>query len=271
MGKKSKTQTPQPIDTTALGQKQADENQRIYDVNLAASRPTQSNPFGTLGWSKDDAGNWTQSVNLSPEQQAMFNQAQSHVGGMLGNIDTSQIKLNNDLPQIGQYNQQAADLFNQLAAPQLERQRAAKEAQMAAMGLGLGSGRAYNTQQELLNDSENRSAMMGAQAGIQQGNTMFGQGLQLNQQGNQNVLNERSANLGQLSGMLGLQNTIGSPQFQSIGSVPQLSGVNYTDLANQQYNQQLNASNAANADKAAKNQATTSALGTVATIGMMAF
>jgi hypothetical protein len=104
-------------------------------------------------------------------------------------------KLGN-MPQIGQYNQQATDLYNQLAQPGLDRQRSAKEAQMAAMGLSLGSGRAWNNEQNTLNDSEDRSGMMGAQAGIQQGNTMFGQGMDIYKQGVQNMNTQFNQGMG---------------------------------------------------------------------------
>jgi hypothetical protein len=116
----------------------------------------------------------------------------SSLGKVPGAVDYSSL---GEIPKVGQYNQQATDLFNQLAQPQLDRQRAAREAQMAAMGMSLGSGRAYDTQQELLNDSENRSAMMGAQAGIQQGNVMFNQGMQGYQQGAQNLNNQFAQNM----------------------------------------------------------------------------
>lgn len=274
MGKKSKTQTPAPMDTTALGQQQADENERVYDVNLNAARPNQSNVFGNLTWSQDpDTGQWTQNVGLSQEQQGLMGGLTGLTNTALGGYDASNIDFSQlgDMPQVGQYNQQATDLYNKLAQPQLDRQRSAKEAQMAAMGLNLGSGRAYDTQQELLNDSANRSAMMGAQAGIQQGNTMFGQALQSRQQGANEMLSQKEANLGQLSGLMGLRQNIGSPQFQSVGATPQLSGVDYTGLANQKYQQQLNATNASNADRAAKNQSTASTLGTVASVAAIAF
>lgn len=101
-----------------------------------------------------------------------------------------------NMPQIGQYNQQATDLYNQLAQPGLDRQRSAKEAQMAAMGLSLGSGRAWNNEQFNLNDSEDRSGMMGAQAGIQQGNTMFGQGMDIYKQGVQNLNTQFNQGMG---------------------------------------------------------------------------
>ena len=129
----------------------------------------------------------------------------SKVGAMPSVVDYS---LLGAIPQVGQYSQQATDLYNQLAAPMLEKQRSAKEAQMAAMGLGLGSGRAYNTQQDVLNDSENRSGLMAAQAGIQQGNTMFDQALRGYQQGAQNLNNQFAQGMGVRQQGVGEQNTL---------------------------------------------------------------
>lgn len=272
MGKSSKT--PAAPDYSGIAEQQSQQNQAAWNQQNQANRPTQVNNQGTSSWTQDENGNWTQNQFYNPQQAGIYDAQQNNqqgianaAGNMLNNFDTSQISLNKDMPQVGQYNQQATDLFNQLAQPQLDRQRAAKEAQMAAMGLGLGSGRAYDTQQELLNDSENRSGMMGAQAGIQQGNTMFGQGMQLNSQGNQNILNERTANLGQLSGLMGLQqNLSGAPNMGGFNAAGAFQGADLMGAANSQYQTGLDATNAQNADNAAKQQAAMTAVAAAATI-----
>lgn len=272
MGKKTKT--PDPTDLTVALPMQDKLNQQAFNQNLNTNRVNQSNPYGNLTWQQDANGNWTQSVAFNPQQQEIFNQQQQNqgllgglAGSALGGYDTSQVDFSKlgAMPEIGQYNQQATDLYNKLAQPQLDRQRAAKEAQLAAMGLNLGSGQAYNTQQDLLNDAANRSAMMAAQAGIQQGNTMFGQGMQLRQQGANEMLAQKSANLGQLSGLMGLQQNLGTPQFSNYNQV-QAPTLDLMGALNNNYNQQMNATNAQNADNANKNQA----MGTAASIAATA-
>ena len=301
-----KTKTPEAPNYAGLAQQQAEQAKGAWNAQLQANRPNQTNQFGSLTWEQDPTtGEWTQSTQLNQPQQDIFNQQQANQqqiantgGGLLGGFDASQVDLSGAskmpgvvdysslgaMPQVGQYNQQATDLYNQLAAPQLQRQRAAKEAQMAAMGLGMGSGQAYNTQQELLNDSENRSALQAAQAGIQQGNTMFGQGMQgyqqgvqnlnnqfqqgmgLHQQGVQDILAQKQANLGQLSGIMGLGQAMGVPQFNQFGQAGAYQTPDLMGAAQNQYGANLDKTNAANADKAN----TMKTVGTVASIAAMA-
>lgn len=191
------------------------------------------------------------------------------VGGMMGGLDTSQIDLSQapGMPTVGGYNQQVIDTMNQLQAPQLAKQRAAKEAQMAAMGLGLGSGQAYNSQQDVLNQSENDAGLKSILAGIQQGNTQFGQGMQMHQQGVQDILNQRAGNLGQLSGLMGLTQTQGpNAQFNPFMDAGSYKPADLMGAQQAQYNAALDKTNAANADKSGNMQA----IGTAAGMAAMA-
>lgn len=269
MGKKSKTQTPTPMDTTAIGQQQATQNRQVWNQNLNAARPNQTNPFGSLTWEQDPTtGQWTQSVGLSDAQQGLMGGLTGAANTALGGYDASNIDFSTlgEMPKVGGYNQQAIDTMRALQAPQLEQQRAAQEAKLAAMGLNTGSGRAWENAQRAIGTNENQADMQAILAGINQGNTEYGQAMQGRQQGVNEMLGQKQANLGQLSGLMGLRQSVGSPAFQSIGQTPQLGNVDYTQLANQAYQQQLNTTNAANADKAASNQAKTGILGTVAGI-----
>lgn len=272
-----KTKTPEAPNYAGLATQQQAANEQAWNKTLQANRPNQTNQFGSSTWEQDPVtGQWTQSTTLNAPQQAIFDSQQANQqkiadmsSGLLGGFDASQVDLSGApaMGQVGQFNQQATDLYNQLAQPQLDRQRAAKEAQMAAMGLGMGSGRAYDTQQQLLNESENRSGLMAAQAGIQQGNTMFGQQNQLHQQGVQDILNQKQANLGQLSGLFGLGQAQGVPTFQNFGQAGQLTAPNISGAAQNQYEADLTKTNAANADKSN----TMNTIGTVASIAAVAF
>lgn len=272
-----KTKTPEAPNYAGLATQQQAANEQAWNKTLQANRPNQTNQFGSLTWEQDPTtGQWTQSTQLNQPQQDIFNQQQANQqqianmgGGLLGGFDASQVDLSGApaMGTVGGFNQQATDIYNQLAQPQLDRQRAAKEAQMAAMGLGMGSGRAYDTQQQLLNESENRSGLMAAQAGIQQGNTMFGQQNQLHQLGVNDILSQKQANLGQLSGLFGLGQAQGVPTFQNFGQAGQLTAPNISGAAQNQYEADLTKTNAANADKSN----TMNTIGTVASIAAVAF
>lgn len=254
MGKKKASMPTYDMNAAVSGQQAA--SQKAYDTTMQGIRSNQNNPMGSLTWQQDPTtGQWTQNVSFNQPQQDIFNQQQANqqqianmAGGMLGGLDTSQIDLSQApaLPTIGQYSQQATDLYNQLAQPQLDRQANAQRARAAAMGIPEFGSQAGTTMNQQLADAASRSAMMGAQAGIQQGNTMFGQGMQLNQQGVNNILAQRQANLGQLSGLMGLGQNMTSPAFAGYQSA-QMQAPDVMGAYNQQYQSQVNQANAKNA------------------------
>ena len=275
MGKKTKT--PEAPNYSALAGQQQTANEQAWNQTLQANRPNQSNQFGSSTWEQDPTtGQWTQRTQLNQPQQDIFNQQQANqgqlasmVGGLMGGLDTSQIDLSGapGMPTVGQYNQQATDLFNQLAEPGLSRAESAQRARAAAMGIPEFGSQAGTTMNQQLADARSRSGMMGAQAGIQQGNTMFGQGMQLNQQGVNNILQQRQANIAQLQGLMGLGQSQGVPTFQNFSQVGQLTAPNLMGAANSQYEADMNKTNAANADKSN----TMNTVGTVASIAAVAF
>lgn len=74
MGKK-KAKKPKTPDYAALAEQQAGLNQEAMNQQTIANRPNQVNPSGSQTWSVDpDTGQWTQTVELSPELQAMQDQ-----------------------------------------------------------------------------------------------------------------------------------------------------------------------------------------------------
>ena len=343
MGKKSKTpEAPNYAgllsNQLALNNQMQATNQGVQNLNMVANRANQTGPGGSVSWSQDPStGQWTQTNSYSPQMQGMMN-------GLLGGFDNTQVSFGNasqmpqvadynslgdmpqqanygslaagpnvvdysslgKIPQVGQYSQQATDLYNKLAAPELQQSRDAENARLAAMGLNTGSGTAWENSQRALNDASSRSAMMGAQAGIQQGNTMFNQAMQGYQQGAQNlnnqyaqgmqnrqqgvnelnnlwqqqmagrqqgvnelnsqynqgmqnrqqgvgeILQQKSANLGQLGGLMNLANGMTGPQFGSYyqNSLSPQATPDVFGLGGQQYQQNLDVTNARNADRA---------------------
>lgn len=254
----SKPKTPKAPNYTNLANQQANLASQQWQKELTAARPNQVGPTGSLTWAKDPTtGAWTQTTALNaPEQQLYEAQRgnQQRLAGMFGNtlggLDTSQIDFSGApaMPEVGGYDQRSIDTIRALQSPQLQRQRASKEAQLAAMGMGTGSGQAWNTEQQNIGDVENRADLEAILAGIQQGNTMFGQGLQSREQAITEALRQRAGNLGTLGTLGELQGDVLMPEYTAgglpstaTGAVPNLIGA-----AGQQYGAAMDKYNAKN-------------------------
>jgi hypothetical protein len=275
MGKSSKT--PDAPNYSGIAQQQAQQSKQAWSDQLQANRPNQTNQFGSSSWSQDPTtGAWTQATQLNQPQQDIFNSQQANqqqvanmTGSALGGYDTSQVDLSGApaMGQVGGFNQQATDLYNQLAQPGLDRQNDAARARAAAMGIPEFGSRAGTTMNQQIADATSRSGMMGAQAGINQGNTEFGQQNQLHSQGVSDILNQKQANEQQLSGLMGLGQQMGTPQFSQFNQAGAYQTPDLMSAADKGYSANLDKTNAKNAD----NANTMKTVGTVATIAAMAF
>ena len=112
-----------------------------------------------------------------------------------------------------------------------------------------------------------QQGMAGRQQGVSELNNQFTQGMGLHQQGVQDILSQRQANLGQLSGLMGLGQQMGVPQFENFTGAGQLTTPDMMGAAQSQYGANMDKTNAANADKAN----TMKTVGTVASIAAAAF
>ena len=270
MGKKTKT--PDAPDYTGLANQQAAQAKESWQTALNANRPSQSNPFGKLTWAQDPTtGAWSQDVSFNPEQQKIFDAQQANqgtlagkVGGMMGGFDTSQIDFSGapEAGKVGQFDQRATDLYRQLGQPDLDRSQAARRASLAARGISDVTSEAGRNMEAQLGDQTNRFGMEAAQRGIAQGNTMFGQQNALRQQEIGNILSQRQANLGQLQGLMGLTQNMGTPQFDQFAQTNPYQTPDLMGAAQNQYQAGLDKSNAKNAD----NANTMKTIGTAATV-----
>jgi len=85
--------TPAPPDYEAAAEATAESDWEQLQYQTQANRPTQNTPWGTIDWTQDDEGAWTQNVTLSPDQQAALD-AQMGLGlsrselasGMMGRV-----------------------------------------------------------------------------------------------------------------------------------------------------------------------------------------
>lgn len=149
--------------------------------------------------------NWTQTVNLSPEMQALFNQQMGIQQGLFGAQNAALGRVNSTLsqpfdtsgvpgmgsaldagalPGMGsvydptQSTNNATDLILQRVNPQLDRQQEQLRAQLANQGISMGSA-AYNNAlgqfQQGRNDAYSQAALQGIGLGMQQQAQTYGQ------------------------------------------------------------------------------------------------
>lgn len=279
MGKKSKT--PPTPDYSAIAGQQQKLGQQAWGANLQANRVSQNNPMGSTSWEQDPTtGKWTQNTSFNAPQQKIFEQQQANQqqiadlsSGLIGNVGSNKIDFSGapKMPEVGGYNQQVIDTINKLNAPGLQQARAAKEAQLAAMGLGTASGQAWNNEQRNLSDAEDRARMQATLAGIQQGNTAFGQGMQLHQQGIEDITGQEKANMQKMAGLMGVGQQMGIPQFNDYYTSQPYQVADLTGAAQNKYQADLNTTNAKNADKAATGSTIATGVGMAAAAAAMMF
>lgn len=261
MGKSAKApKTAKLGDLNALADKSYGQNKQMASDTVMANRANQTNPFGNLTWDKDPTtGQWTQTQGYNQQEQGLYDTSVANRGaagqkyaGLMGKYDFDPTYGGAPaMPTVGGYNQQAIDTVRALQRPQLERARAAKEAQLAAMGLGTGSGAAWNTEQENIGNNENQADLQAILAGINQGNTEFGQGMQARQQG---VSEQQQAfdTLGQA--LASLSGQAAPAQLQFDDNYAQQSPVASPDYVQNEMLRQQIKQNQYNAEAAAKSK-----------------
>ena len=228
-----KAKTPKAPDYTALANQQAAIAKQNWKDQTVAMRPDQTGPEGTRVWEQDPQGNWSETITMTPERQQIWDTLQGKTQEQLAGYNTGQISLAGApaMPTVGGYNEQAINTIRALQAPDLARRRAAKEAQLAAMGIGTGTGQAWNTEQQNIGDAESRADLEAILAGINQGNTEFGQAMDLHQTGTQDILAQEQANQAKMAGMMGQSNTFRLPEFAN-APTPGMPGEATPDLLN---------------------------------------
>jgi len=287
---------PAAPDYAAAANATAAGNASQAQVAQYGSMTNQVTPYGTVSYTRQQVGKtkqgdplnqWTQTMALSPEQQALYNQNQA-LNQTLGNIaqtgagyvqnsmdnplDFSQ---NQALLAPGQIQQQASDAAYQNAAqyldPQFQQSNAQLANRLANQGITQGS-EAYNNamlnagnqQQQAYESARNQAYLQGQQGAQQQ----YAQGLGTRQQqiAEQQVLRQDPLNT---------LNAIRSGQQMQVAQMPQVGVSNPAALqatqgpdmlgavtAQGQYNQGLY-----NAQSAAAGQTNAAAIGAAGAIG----
>jgi len=144
MGGGKQPKAPKAPDYASLATQQAGIDKAAAAEQTRANRPTQINAYGTIEWTKDAAGNWTQKETAAPE----FDRARSQIMGR-GNKFADQIASQRDFKGANQVNwspdanKEYADAIYRStmdrAAPQQARERSALEGRLRNQGLQAGS------------------------------------------------------------------------------------------------------------------------------------
>lgn len=221
------------------------------EATASGQRVNQYTPWGSSTYAetgRDSSGNpiYSQTVNLSPEQQQLLtqqNQLSLGLGGAQNNaLGYVNQALSNPLDAsrlpAEQINagQTVQDALMARLTPQFERKQSQLETQLANQGLARGSEAWNNATGDLAQqrtDAELQAALQGMQTG---------------QQARQQALQEQSFLQSQPINTLNALRSgsqVTAPQFG-----PTAGGANYSQAAQNQYNANLGAANANNANSA---------------------
>lgn len=252
-----KDDAPPAPDYTAAANATAQGNLDMARLAAAANRVNQITPYGNLTYTQsgeDKWGNpmWTATQTLSPAQQKI---AEQQAGLSSGLLNTAQQGLDyagnlmakpgidmSKLPQTG-FNpgQSYQDAMMARLAPQIDRENASFEQQMANKGIGAGTP-AYNQAKQLLaqnqNDRLNQATVQGLQAGLQANQQAFNQA-GYNQMQPINVINA-----------LRTGSQVSAPNWVNPAQQATTAGPDILGAVSNKYNAQLGATNAANANTA---------------------
>lgn len=256
----SSTPSGAGIDYMALADKTAANNLAMAKYTTAANRVNQTNQYGSSTWKyvpqydaqgKETGFGWEQTTTLNPEQQALFN---SQTAGNQALSDTANKALagssilqnpNIDFSKLpsapispGMTAQQA--MLSRLN-PQLQQYDNALAQRLANQGITLGS-EAYNREMNLASQRRNDLELQAAS-----------QGISLDQAARQQALGEQQVAINTpLNTINALRSgsQVSNPTFQNYNTQANVAGADSLSAANQQYQNQLNASNAQRATNA---------------------
>ena len=169
--------TDKPADPTRPGFETAAERTAAGNLEGArtateANRITQANPFGTSAWQKDPSGNWSQSVDFSPEQQNLYNLSNAGKADLMGS----------GTPSFGSNREKVMDAMLARSTSDIEGARDNKRSNLIAQGIPLGS-KAYDAEMERfdrqLNDARNQAEISAtSQAATEYNADLAGRGQQ---------------------------------------------------------------------------------------------
>lgn len=229
---------PAAPDYTSAANATAAGNLAAAQAATAANRVNQYTPYGSLGYTQtgtDAQGNpmWSATQTAAPGLTPAVNASQANVSGQYGSPFTG-----GNLPSYGiDPGQTYSDAIMQRLQPQQQHQSEMSDQQLANQGIMPGS-EAYNNAKRLLAQSQNDQRTSAIVGGM---NT----GLQANQQQyGQNLTNYNNT----LANALGIK-SLATPNYINPASQQTTAGADILGATNAQYQNQLAAYNASQANQ----------------------
>jgi len=249
MGKQSAPEKPNYVDAA---EKTAKGNLEMAQYTTRANRVNQYTPYGSLTYKENPDGTWEQTQTLTPQAQATLDKQQAlsdkyadtasqgfdKVQGLLSNPELDMSQLPSRAINVGQTAQEA--MMSRLQ-PQLAQQDEAMRTRLANQGITLGSD-AYSKEMTAQGQRANDLMLQAAYQGIGLDQSNRASALQ-----EQAYVQDRPLNL---VNALRSGAQVQSPQFQSYAQQGQTQGANYSQAVQQQYDADLGAVNASNAQSA---------------------
>lgn len=267
---------PDAPDYEAAAERTAEGNLQLLDQQTRANRPTQITPWGTSSWVEEGDGNWTQRIELTPEQQNAL-QSQLNVGQYRSNLAENMLERVGqefgDVMDWGQFDEYAKDLgtgdearqeaidasYGQ-ATSRLDRRfgNRREQAEAALRNQGLRPGdEAYDNAMmdlgEVENDAYNQAMYSAIREGGAEGSRVFGMNRDSAAFGNQvrqaqiaEEMQRRGFTLNEINSILTGQQ-IGMPSMPGFNQAGRGQGADYTGAARDAYGAELDAFNADNA------------------------
>lgn len=255
MGKKT-PKAPDPAQQAAA-QGAVDKETAYYNAQL--QNMDQFTPYGNLTYQNlgtPEAPKWTSTIELSPDQQAIFD-SQGRQGIAMNQLGEAQINrigesvstpfgyggIRNALPTaddiMGQQ-MRSEEAFMSRLNPQFQRDEEALRTRLINQGIGQGS-EAYQREFDTFNQAKNDARTQAILAGQQYGTTAQNEALARRMQEINEYTTQRNAPLNEYIGLTsGTQIT--NPQFSSGGN----QGINSFDMAGAMRDQYSNQQAAAN-------------------------
>lgn len=273
----SKPKAPKAPDYAALQKEQLAQNQQMWNQQQQANRPNQNNPYGSVSWTKDANGNWTQTETWDPKikenMDAILQKQKESIGG-IGTFNPYQMTTGKFNPMTsfnygsdgganpagGDFNSQDfADAFTQnlLARikPQQEVDRGSMETKLRQQGLQPGTeayDRAYKNLLNSQGDVNAQASLSGMLAAGNEARANYNTSLGYDAAAAANNAQNYLTPIQGANGIAGLAQGVYRPQYQQFMGAGQAQGVDTVAGAQQQYAQQMQDYNQKVASKSGK-------------------
>jgi Chaperone of endosialidase len=252
-GYNGKSSAPATPDYSGMAQQQSQAQKELNRETMSANRVNQVTPYGNLNYSQtgtDQYGNptYTATQTLSPEQQAVLQKQSGLSSNLLGSANTAATNYANVLqnPQVDQSKlaqvginpgETYSDAIMRRLQPQIQQESTQFETRMANQGIAPGT-EAYENAKRSLTQSQNDKLTSAVVGGLQTG-------LAANQQGFAQGMANNLAPINTINAIrTGSQ--VQNPNYVNSAAQANTNAADLTGAAQQSYNANLAATNAAN-------------------------